>query len=65
MRHWTVVVTVSTQRKTEAIKIDHILTDGNNRYLAEDIAIAQVMRNEKDGKQRFLRLEKVETWSED
>lgn len=65
MRSWTVAVTVSTQRKTETIKFEHVTTDGNSRWLAEAMAIAQVMLNEQKGKQRYLRLENVQTWSED
>jgi len=65
MRNWTAVVLVSTQRKYESIIVEHIKTDGNNRYLAEEIAIAKVMLNEKEGKKRYLKLEDVSVWSED
>lgn len=61
---WTVIVTVSTQRKTEDIKVEHIYTDGNARYIAEDIAIARVMMNEAINKRRFLRVDGVKVWRE-
>ena len=64
MRKWKVVVTASiddgSREYGESFK-KHVTTDGNARWLAERIAIAEVML---DHEGCFVRIDDVETWGE-